>query len=82
MGVLGQIGLIASATGWMGLVIPPLALAYWAIQSVYLRTSRQLRFLEIEAKGPLWQRGTLYILCIWFADLCLLVTILYRPLAV
>ena len=32
MGVLGQIGLIASATRWMALAIPPLALAYWAIQ--------------------------------------------------
>jgi len=38
----------------MAAVMPLLAVILWCLQKVYLRTSRQLRLLEIEAKSPLY----------------------------
>ena len=38
----------------MGLTIPLLAVALYLLQKVYLRTSRQMRFLDLEAKSPLY----------------------------
>ena len=39
----------------MAAVTPVLFIVFWVLQSFYLRTSRQLRVLEIEAKAPLYQ---------------------------
>lgn len=38
----------------MALSIPALVLTIWGLQHVYVRTSRQLRILEIEYKSPLY----------------------------
>ena len=38
----------------MALTIPGLVLALYLLQKVYLRTSRQIRFLDLEAKSPLY----------------------------
>lgn len=42
----------------MAAMIPALVLALWVVQKFYLRTSRQLRFLDIEAKAPLYSYFT------------------------
>jgi ABC-type multidrug transport system fused ATPase/permease subunit len=38
----------------MAISMPLLIIAVWALQHVYLRTSRQLRLLDLEARGPLY----------------------------
>lgn len=52
-GVVGLACVIAVSSPWLALVYPLLAVILWAIQRVYLRTSRQLRILDLEAKSPL-----------------------------
>ena len=52
--VLGQAMLIAVGSSYMALSIPIVLVFIYMIQSVYLRTSRQLRFLDIEARSPLY----------------------------
>lgn len=47
-------GLVATGSSYMAATIPLLVFAIWALQNVYLRTSRQLRILDIEAKSPLY----------------------------
>lgn len=49
----GQAGLIASASAWLVLSFPPVILLLWLVQRCYLRTSRQLRLLDLEEKSPL-----------------------------
>ncbi|PHH87336.1 hypothetical protein CDD83_8998 [Cordyceps sp. RAO-2017] len=51
---LVQAILIAIAAPYVAIAYPFLVLLLYAIQSFYLRTSRQLRFLELEAKSPLY----------------------------
>ncbi|MCJ1447901.1 MAG: hypothetical protein MMC23_008413 [Stictis urceolatum] len=46
--------LITLSSHWTLLLLPPLLLTLYFLQSFYLRTSRQLRLLEIEAKAPLY----------------------------
>jgi ABC-type multidrug transport system fused ATPase/permease subunit len=48
--------LIAVTTRYLAVVVPLLALAFWAVQHIYLRTSRQARLLEIEHMAPLHTR--------------------------
>lgn len=38
----------------MATVIPVVLLVLYVVQNVYLKTSRQLRFLDLEAKSPLY----------------------------
>lgn len=38
----------------MALCIPPFIAGVYILQTIYLRTSRQLRFLDLEAKSPLF----------------------------
>jgi ABC-type bacteriocin/lantibiotic exporter with double-glycine peptidase domain len=38
----------------MAISMPLLVIAVWALQHIYLRTSRQLRLLDLEARGPLY----------------------------
>nr|POE63570.1 metal resistance protein ycf1 [Quercus suber] len=45
--------LIAMGARFVGLIIPFILAVLYAIQKFYLRTSRQLRFLDLEAQAPL-----------------------------
>ncbi|KAF2257693.1 P-loop containing nucleoside triphosphate hydrolase protein [Lojkania enalia] len=51
---IGQIGLIASAAYYVSIAFPFLFTIYFVIQRYYLRTSRQMRFLELEEKAPVY----------------------------
>ena len=51
--VLGQAAVIASSSPYLVIGYPILVGLLYVIQKVYLRTSRQLRFLDLEAKAPL-----------------------------
>ena len=52
--VLGGLIAVAAVTGYLAAVIPGCLAAFYFIQRFYLRTSRQLRLMEIEAKSPLF----------------------------
>lgn len=51
---LAQSVLIAAAAPYVAIAYPFLAVMLYGVQSFYLRTSRQLRFLDLEAKSPLY----------------------------
>ncbi|CAI7636379.1 unnamed protein product [Penicillium crustosum] len=51
---IAQGALIAAGSGYMSVVIPFCIMAVWTIQAFYLRTSRQIRLLDLEAKAPLY----------------------------
>ena len=51
---LAQAALIALGSSYMALTIPGLLILLYLLQNLYLRTSRQLRFLDLEAKSPLY----------------------------
>ncbi|PWY89417.1 P-loop containing nucleoside triphosphate hydrolase protein [Aspergillus sclerotioniger CBS 115572] len=53
--VLAEVVVVFVACPIMAAVTPALFIVFWVLQSFYLRTSRQLRVLEIEAKAPLYQ---------------------------
>ncbi|KAI9148264.1 ABC multidrug transporter B [Paramyrothecium foliicola] len=55
---VAQTGIVASGASYVGIAIPPSLLLLWVIQKYYLRTSRQLRFLDLEAKTPLYTQFT------------------------
>jgi ABC-type multidrug transport system fused ATPase/permease subunit len=46
--------LIGVASGYAAIAFPVLLVAVYFIQKFYLRTSRQLRLLDLEAKAPLY----------------------------
>lgn len=46
--------MIGIASVYLTPVFPLLLIAFWLIQRFYLRTSRQVRFLDLEAKAPLY----------------------------
>lgn len=50
---IGQAGLIASASAWIVLSFPVLIAVFYVVQRYYLRTSRQMRLLDLEQKAPL-----------------------------
>lgn len=50
---LGMAAVVATASPYVAIVYPFLALVLWVIQKFYLRTSKQLRLLDLEAKSPL-----------------------------
>lgn len=50
----GQAVLIVASSPWIGLTLPVILAFFYVVQSFYLRTSRQLRFLDLEAKSPLY----------------------------
>ncbi|KAI1100526.1 ABC transporter [Jackrogersella minutella] len=52
--VLATAALVASGSSYMAATTPLLILAVGIIQYFYLRTSRQLRLLDLEAKSPLY----------------------------
>lgn len=51
---LAQMILIAVAAPYAAISFPVVGTAIYFIQKFYLRTSRQLRFLDLEAKSPLY----------------------------
>jgi ATP-binding cassette subfamily C (CFTR/MRP) protein 1 len=48
--------LISLASGYLAIAIPACVIVLALIQTYYLRTSRQLRLLDIEAKAPLFSQ--------------------------
>ncbi|RAK97248.1 P-loop containing nucleoside triphosphate hydrolase protein [Aspergillus ibericus CBS 121593] len=52
---LAEVVVVFVACPVMAAVTPALFIVFWILQVFYLRTSRQLRVLEIEAKAPLSQ---------------------------
>ncbi|KAF2834051.1 hypothetical protein CC86DRAFT_451542 [Ophiobolus disseminans] len=55
---IGQAGLVASASAWIALCFPALVLVFYVVQRYYLRTSRQMRLLDLEQKAPLYTQFT------------------------
>lgn len=51
---IGQMVLIAIAAPFAAISFPIVGISVYLIQKFYLRTSRQLRFLDLEAKSPLY----------------------------
>ncbi|KAI1609253.1 putative multidrug resistance-associated protein [Exophiala viscosa] len=49
-----SVALVASGTGLFAVVVPVVAVALYAVQKYYLRTSRQMRLLDLEEKAPLY----------------------------
>lgn len=52
--VVGQIILIVVSSPWLGLTLPVILIVFYTVQKFYLRTSRQLRLLDLETKSPLY----------------------------
>ncbi|KAG8630868.1 hypothetical protein KVT40_000008 [Elsinoe batatas] len=55
---LGQMGLIASASAYIAICYPPLFIIFYYVQKYYLRTSRQMRLLDLEEKAPIYTQFT------------------------
>ncbi|RGP72643.1 canalicular multispecific organic anion transporter 2 [Fusarium longipes] len=55
---LVQTGVVASGASYFGAFLPLSFLALYLIQRYYLRTSRQMRLLDLEAKTPLYTQFT------------------------
>jgi len=51
--VIGQAAIVATSSPYIIIGYPILLGLLYVVQKVYLRTSRQLRFLDLEAKAPL-----------------------------
>lgn len=52
--VVVQMGVILSGASYLACILPAVLLAVFFIQRYYLRTSRQVRHLDIEMKAPLY----------------------------
>lgn len=52
--VVGMAGVLASSSPWLMLSYPALLGILWMLLTFYLRTSRQLRIIDLEAKSPLY----------------------------
>ncbi|GAB7351826.1 hypothetical protein MBLNU459_g2390t1 [Dothideomycetes sp. NU459] len=46
-------GILIVATPYIGASIPLVLGVFWVIQAIYLKTSKQLRLMDLEAKAPL-----------------------------
>lgn len=51
---LGNLVVIAVSSGYIAATMPAVLAVFFLLQKFYLRTGRQLRLLDIEAKGPLF----------------------------
>jgi ATP-binding cassette subfamily C (CFTR/MRP) protein 1 len=51
---IASLAMISTGASYMGITIPFVMIAVFLIQKVYLHTSRQLRLIEIEARGPIY----------------------------
>lgn len=56
--IIVQIGVLSSGASYAAAFIPFAILCLYMIQKYYLRTSRQMRFLDIEMKAPLYTQFT------------------------
>lgn len=56
--VVSGTALVASGATYAAAIVPFCMLAIWSIQKFYLRTSRQMRHLDLEAKSPLYRLFT------------------------
>ncbi|CZR60647.1 related to multidrug resistance protein [Phialocephala subalpina] len=56
--ILAQFALIALGSNYMAISCPILIVAAYFLQKFYLRTSRQMRFLDLECKSPLFTHFT------------------------
>lgn len=54
LGATAEAALIATGSPYMAATIPVLVAAVYILQKVYLRTSQQLRLMELETRGPLY----------------------------
>ncbi|GKZ33977.1 hypothetical protein AbraIFM66950_004108 [Aspergillus brasiliensis] len=52
--LIAEVMLIAAGNKYIAITIPFLIAMFYALQNFYLRTSRQLRLLELEAQSPLY----------------------------
>lgn len=52
--VIAKLLIIAIATTYMAAVVPVVLITVFCVQKYYVRTSRQIRLLEIAAKSPLY----------------------------
>ncbi|KAJ5401745.1 ABC transporter integral membrane type 1 [Penicillium crustosum] len=53
-GCIATIGLIATGSPFMATTIPVTLIVLYFLQKVYLKTSRQLRYLDLESRSPLY----------------------------
>ncbi|KAH9223366.1 P-loop containing nucleoside triphosphate hydrolase protein [Leptodontidium sp. 2 PMI_412] len=51
---VGQAVVIAVSSAWLAVSYPVFIAMLWAVQRVYLPTSKRLRILDLEAKSPLY----------------------------
>ncbi|RGP71223.1 multidrug resistance [Fusarium longipes] len=51
---IAEMALIAVGSYYTAIAFPFLLATLWLVQHTYLRTSRQLRFMDLEAKSPLY----------------------------
>ncbi|KAH8195838.1 hypothetical protein TruAng_009991 [Truncatella angustata] len=56
MTLIGNLAVVAIPSPYLAISYPFLFGALWALQLGYLRTSRQLRLLDLEAKSPLYNQ--------------------------
>ncbi|KAI4747400.1 multidrug resistance-like protein [Aureobasidium sp. EXF-12298] len=45
---------VTTTSAWIAISIPALGLVFYLVQGVYLRTSRQMRHLDLEEKAPVY----------------------------
>ena len=55
---IAQAILIAIGAKYVGIILPFIIVILYILQKVYLKTSRQLRFLDLESKSPLYSHFT------------------------
>ncbi|KAJ5435683.1 ABC transporter integral membrane type 1 [Penicillium cf. griseofulvum] len=53
-GCIAAIGLIAMGSAFMATTIPATLIVLYFLQKIYLKTSRQLRYLDLESRSPLY----------------------------
>lgn len=56
--IIGMAVVVATSSPFIATSYPFLVLFLWTIQKFYLRTSRQLRLMDLEAKSPLYTHFT------------------------
>ncbi|KAK2590420.1 hypothetical protein QQS21_011893 [Conoideocrella luteorostrata] len=56
LGVIAKAGLLAASSYYVAITFPFLGTLYFYLQRGYLRTSRQLRLLDLEQKAPVYSQ--------------------------
>lgn len=69
-----QIALLCLAEKWLALALPACMIVVFVVQRLYLRTSRQLRFLELEARAGVFSSFLESVGCIAY-------TLRYSPIS-